>query len=119
MRCASFVVKKPMVIGHECAGVIEEVGSEVKTLTVGERVALEPGISCRRCHLCKEGRYNLCPEMKFFGSPPTNGSLANKVLTVIRRNEFFYFFIRISGNRVIMYEEAGGAPGRSVLQIAR
>ncbi|KAG6754463.1 hypothetical protein POTOM_042502 [Populus tomentosa] len=80
MRCASFVVKKPMVIGHECAGIIEEVGSGVKSLAVGDRVALEPGISCRRCNLCKEGRYNLCPEMKFFGSPPTNGSLANKVV---------------------------------------
>ncbi|XP_048326973.2 L-idonate 5-dehydrogenase isoform X1 [Ziziphus jujuba] len=80
MRCANFIVKKPMVIGHECAGVIEEVGSEVKSLKVGDRVALEPGISCRQCNLCKEGRYNLCPKMKFFGSPPTNGSLANKVV---------------------------------------
>ncbi|OMO85981.1 Alcohol dehydrogenase superfamily, zinc-type [Corchorus capsularis] len=80
MRCANFIVKKPMVIGHECAGIIEEVGSEVKSLAVGDRVALEPGISCQRCNLCREGRYNLCPEMKFFGSPPTNGSLANKVV---------------------------------------
>ncbi|GAV61830.1 ADH_zinc_N domain-containing protein/ADH_N domain-containing protein [Cephalotus follicularis] len=80
MRCANFIVKKPMVIGHECAGIIEEVGSEVNYLAVGDRVALEPGISCRRCRLCKDGRYNLCPEMKFFGSPPTNGSLANKVV---------------------------------------
>ncbi|KAF5732321.1 hypothetical protein HS088_TW18G01015 [Tripterygium wilfordii] len=80
MRCANFIVKKPMVIGHECAGIIEEVGSEVKSLAVGDRVALEPGISCGRCNLCKLGRYNLCPEMKFFGSPPTNGSLANKVV---------------------------------------
>jgi L-iditol 2-dehydrogenase/L-idonate 5-dehydrogenase len=88
MRCASFVVKKPMVIGHECAGIIEEVGSEVKSLAVGDRVALEPGISCRRCNLCKEGRYNLCPEMKFFGSPPTNGSLANKVIKLLWK-EFY------------------------------
>ncbi|OWM75648.1 L-idonate 5-dehydrogenase-like [Punica granatum] len=80
MRCASFIVKKPMVIGHECAGIVEEVGTEVKSLAVGDHVALEPGISCRRCSLCKDGRYNLCPEMKFFGSPPTNGSLANKVV---------------------------------------
>ncbi|XP_022737432.1 L-idonate 5-dehydrogenase-like isoform X1 [Durio zibethinus] len=80
MRCANFIVKKPMVIGHECAGIIEEVGSEVKSLAVGDRVALEPGISCQRCNLCRDGRYNLCPEMKFFGSPPTNGSLANKVV---------------------------------------
>ncbi|KAF3433043.1 hypothetical protein FNV43_RR24145 [Rhamnella rubrinervis] len=80
MRCANFIVKKPMVLGHECAGVIEEVGSEVKSLKVGDRVALEAGISCRQCNLCKEGRYNLCPQMKFFGSPPTNGALANKVV---------------------------------------
>ncbi|KDP22338.1 hypothetical protein JCGZ_26169 [Jatropha curcas] len=80
MRCANFIVKKPMVIGHECAGIVEEIGSEVKTLAVGDRVALEPGISCRRCNVCKNGRYNLCPQMKFFGSPPTNGALANKVV---------------------------------------
>ncbi|KAJ0099598.1 hypothetical protein Patl1_20047 [Pistacia atlantica] len=79
MRCADFVVKEPMVIGHECAGIIEEVGNEVKTLVPGDRVALEPGISCWRCNLCKEGRYNLCPEMKFFATPPVHGSLANQV----------------------------------------
>ncbi|XP_022891046.1 L-idonate 5-dehydrogenase-like [Olea europaea var. sylvestris] len=80
MRVANFVVKKPMVMGHECAGIIEEIGSQVKSLAVGDRVALEPGISCRKCCLCKNGRYNLCPDMKFFGSPPTNGSLANLVV---------------------------------------
>lgn len=79
LRCADFVVKEPMVIGHECAGIIEEVGSEVKALVPGDRVALEPGISCWRCNLCKEGRYNLCPEMKFFATPPIHGSLANQV----------------------------------------
>ncbi|KAK6936390.1 Alcohol dehydrogenase, N-terminal [Dillenia turbinata] len=80
LRCAHYVVKEPMVIGHECAGIIEEVGSEVKTLVPGDRVALEPGISCWRCDHCKEGRYNLCAEMKFFGSPPVHGSLANMVV---------------------------------------
>ncbi|KAK8628032.1 hypothetical protein V6N13_063744 [Hibiscus sabdariffa] len=80
MRCANFIVKKPMVLGHECAGIIEEVGSQVKSLQVGDRVALEPGISCQRCSLCRDGRYNLCREMKFSGSPPNNGSLANKVV---------------------------------------
>ncbi|KAK8934999.1 Sorbitol dehydrogenase [Platanthera zijinensis] len=80
MSCAHFVVKEPMVIGHECAGVIEEVGSEVKTLVVGDRVALEPGISCGRCKYCKGGRYNLCVDMKFFATPPVHGSLANKDL---------------------------------------
>ncbi|KAI0499373.1 sorbitol dehydrogenase [Dendrobium catenatum] len=80
MRCAHFIVKEPMVIGHECAGVIEEVGSEVKSLVVGDRVALEPGISCGRCRHCKGGRYNLCVDMKFFATPPVHGSLANQVV---------------------------------------
>ncbi|KAL6961820.1 L-iditol 2-dehydrogenase [Sarracenia purpurea var. burkii] len=80
LRCAHFVVKEPMVIGHECAGIIEEVGSEVKSLIPGDRVALEPGISCWQCSYCKEGNYNLCPEMKFFATPPVHGSLANQVV---------------------------------------
>ncbi|XP_004513687.1 sorbitol dehydrogenase [Cicer arietinum] len=80
LRCADFIVKEPMVIGHECAGIIEEVGSQVKTLVAGDRVAVEPGISCWRCNHCKLGRYNLCPEMKFFATPPVHGSLANQIV---------------------------------------
>ncbi|XXG43215.1 hypothetical protein AAC387_Pa01g3300 [Persea americana] len=80
MRVADFIVKEPMVIGHECAGIIEEVGSEVKHLVVGDHVALEPGISCSHCNICKDGRYNLCRDMKFFATPPFHGSLANQVV---------------------------------------
>jgi L-iditol 2-dehydrogenase len=80
MRCGDFIVKEPMVIGHECAGIIEEVGTEVKHLVSGDRVALEPGVTCWRCNYCKQGSYNLCPEMKFFATPPHHGSLANKIV---------------------------------------
>ncbi|PIA34543.1 hypothetical protein AQUCO_03700077v1 [Aquilegia coerulea] len=80
MRCGDFVVKEPMVIGHECAGVVEEVGSDVKSLVVGDRVAMEPGISCWHCFHCKGGSYNLCPDMKFFATPPIHGSLADQVV---------------------------------------
>ncbi|TKY45100.1 Sorbitol dehydrogenase [Spatholobus suberectus] len=80
MRNAHFIVKEPMVMGHECAGIIEEVGSQVKSLVPGDRVAIEPGISCGRCNHCKQGRYNLCPKMKFFSSPPVHGSLANQIV---------------------------------------
>ncbi|XP_061351554.1 L-idonate 5-dehydrogenase-like isoform X2 [Gastrolobium bilobum] len=82
MRVANFIAK-PMVLGHESAGIIEEVGTQVNSLQVGDRVALEPGIGCKRCNFCKEGRYNLCRQMKFFGSAAsgsTHGSLANKVV---------------------------------------
>eukprot|EP00249_Psilotum_nudum_P016325 c25767_g1_i1 orf=1242-2354(+) len=80
LRCADFVVKEPMVIGHECAGVVDDIGSDVKHLAVGDRVALEPGIACGRCSLCKEGFYNLCPDMQFFATPPYHGSLSNYVV---------------------------------------
>ncbi|XP_065870524.1 sorbitol dehydrogenase [Euphorbia lathyris] len=80
LQCAHFVVKEPMVIGHECAGIVEEVGDAVKNLVPGDRVALEPGISCWRCSFCKDGQYNLCPDMKFFATPPIHGSLANQVV---------------------------------------
>ena len=68
-----------MVIGHESAGTVIETGSQVTTCQVGDHVALEPGVSCGLCQQCKTGRYNLCPEMKFFATPPVHGSLANQV----------------------------------------
>ncbi|KZF21989.1 putative D-xylulose reductase A [Xylona heveae TC161] len=71
-----FVVKDPMVLGHESSGVIAEVGSAVTTLKPGDRVAMEPGVPCRRCVRCKEGGYNLCPDMKFAATPPYDGTLA-------------------------------------------
>lgn len=59
-----------MVLGHESAGTVLEVGKAVKTLKKGDRVAMEPGIPCRRCARCKEGYYNLCPDMAFAATPP-------------------------------------------------
>ncbi|KAK0630204.1 chaperonin 10-like protein [Bombardia bombarda] len=70
-----FVVKEPMVLGHESAGTVIEVGSEVTTLQKGDRVALEPGYPCRRCQDCLGGHYNLCPEMRFAATPPYHGTL--------------------------------------------
>ncbi|KAG0169216.1 hypothetical protein DFQ30_003851 [Apophysomyces sp. BC1015] len=71
----SFKLEKPMVLGHESSGVIAAVGEGVKNLKVGDRVALEPGVPCRTCDMCKGGRYNLCPEMIFAATPPYDGTL--------------------------------------------
>lgn len=71
-----FVVKEPMVLGHESSGIVTAVGESVKTLKVGDRVCMEPGVPCRRCTRCKEGKYNLCPDMAFAATPPIDGTLA-------------------------------------------
>merc|ERR1712212_1374033 len=70
-----FVVKAPMIIGHEGAGVVQCCGKNVKTLKPGDRVAIEPGYPCRMCDVCKIGRYNLCPDMTFAATPPVDGNL--------------------------------------------
>ena len=57
-------------MGHEASGTVHAVGSSVTNVTSGDRVALEPGFPCRRCVRCKEGNYNLCPDMTFAASPP-------------------------------------------------
>ncbi|KKK22588.1 hypothetical protein ARAM_006951 [Aspergillus rambellii] len=71
-----FVVKDPMVLGHESSGVIAQVGSAVTSLKVGDHVAMEPGVPCRRCEPCKGGKYNLCEKMAFAATPPYDGTLA-------------------------------------------
>ncbi|KAM5453218.1 hypothetical protein MaudCBS49596_002997 [Microsporum audouinii] len=71
-----FVLTEPMVLGHESSGVVTEIGPAVKSLKVGDRVALEPGICCRRCEPCKSGKYNLCVDMVFAATPPYDGTLA-------------------------------------------
>ncbi|ODQ55818.1 putative alcohol dehydrogenase [Saitoella complicata NRRL Y-17804] len=71
-----FIVKSPMVLGHESAGIVVEVGEKVKNLKVGDRVAMEPGEPCRYCEYCKRGDYNVCNEMKFAATPPFDGTLA-------------------------------------------
>ena len=70
-----FVVRAPMVLGHESSGVVHALGEGVTELSVGDRVAIEPGVPCRRCDLCKGGTYNLCPDVIFCATPPVHGNL--------------------------------------------
>lgn len=82
-RIADFVVEKPMVLGHETAGIVAAVGPEVEDLQVGDRVCIEPGETCRKCDTCKLGQYNLCKVIKFAATPPTDGTLAGYVSRLI------------------------------------
>lgn len=69
-----------MILGHEGSGVVRVVGEDVRGLEEGDRVALEPGVPCSNCITCKEGRYNLCPHVKFAATPPVDGSLAHFIV---------------------------------------
>ena len=66
-------VNGPYVLGHEAAGTVVETGRGVAHLKPGDRVALEPGKTCGKCEFCKSGRYNLCPDVIFFATPPVPG----------------------------------------------
>lgn len=79
-RIADFVVRGPLVLGHEASGRIVAVGDGVDSGRLGARVAIEPGTACMTCIQCKAGRYNLCPAMSFFATPPVDGALAEYVV---------------------------------------
>jgi L-iditol 2-dehydrogenase len=78
-RIGDFVVEKPIILGHEVAGTIVEVGKDVETLKKGDLVALEPGITCGKCEFCKTGRYNLCPDVEFLATPPYDGAFVEYI----------------------------------------
>lgn len=67
------LIRQPFVLGHEAAGTVLQVGKNVGNLKPGDRVALEPGKTCGKCELCKSGKYNLCPDVRFFAAPPVDG----------------------------------------------
>ncbi len=78
-RIGPYVVDSPLVLGHEAGGVITAVGAEVTSLDVGQRVSIEPGVPCSSCPQCLHGRYNLCPDVKFFATPPYDGAFSQFV----------------------------------------
>jgi L-iditol 2-dehydrogenase len=78
-RIGPYVVREPLILGHESAGRVAALGPEVSKHAVGERVTLEPGVPCGRCRECRAGRYNLCPDVVFFATPPIDGAFANYV----------------------------------------
>lgn len=78
-RLGPFVVEAPIILGHEAAGEVVALGEGSKRHAIGDRVSIEPGVPDRSCSLCLAGRYNLCPNMMFFATPPIDGALAEYV----------------------------------------
>lgn len=75
-----FVVREPMVLGHEASGIITEIGAEVKHLKVGDRVCMEPGIPDPNSRATQLGIYNLDPAVRFWATPPIHGVLRPSVV---------------------------------------
>lgn len=73
-RIGDTVLSAPLILGHEFAGVIAEVGPGVTNVRPGDRVAVEPGIPCYQCDVCAAGDFNLCWNIRFCGTPPTDGA---------------------------------------------
>jgi L-idonate 5-dehydrogenase len=82
-KCGNFIPTRPFILGHEFAGEIVAHGEGVTSPAIGTRVAVDPSRACGRCKQCRQGRYNLCPKMVYFGSasvtPPSNGCYAEYV----------------------------------------
>lgn len=75
-----FVVREPMILGHEASGTITEVGTEVTELKPGDRVCMEPGIPSVRGRATRMGLYNLDPDVRFWATPPIHGILRASVV---------------------------------------
>lgn len=72
-RIGNFIVKPPFVLGHEASGTVVALGEGVTGLSVGTRVTMEPNVTCGECEFCRSGKYNLCPDVSFFATPPVDG----------------------------------------------
>ena len=79
-KIGPFVVNEPMVLGHEAAGLVVEVGADVMHLRVGDRVCMEPGIPNMSSRASKLGLYNVDPAVVFWATPPVHGCLTAYVV---------------------------------------
>ncbi|MNW37750.1 Sorbitol dehydrogenase [compost metagenome] len=86
-RIGRYEVKQPLILGHELAGIVVKTGEKVTHVRVGDRVAVEPGVTCGKCSYCKSGRYNLCPHVVFMATPPVDGAWAEFVAV---RSDFLF-----------------------------
>ena len=75
-----FIVRKPMVLGHEAAGTIIETGADVEHLSMGDRVCMEPGVPDPNSRESRLGMYNLDPHVRFWATPPDHGVLRPTVV---------------------------------------
>ena len=79
-RIGDFVVRAPMILGHEASGTVTEAGAEVTHLQPGDRVCMEPGIPDPNSRATRLGLYNIDPAVRFWATPPVHGILRPSVV---------------------------------------
>lgn len=79
-RIGQYILEKPMILGHEAAGIVLEVGSDVQDFQPGDRVAMEPGVPRLLSRATRMGMYNLDPDVRFWATPPVDGCLVERVI---------------------------------------
>lgn len=122
-RIGSYVVEQPLVLGHEAGGRVVAIGTTTDSALMDQRVSIEPGHTCRRCAHCLAGRYNLCPDVQFFATPPVDGAFCEYV--VVPASSVFAVPDSISDDSAALVEplsvaiwaarRAGITPGSRVL----
>jgi L-iditol 2-dehydrogenase len=85
-RIGDQVIKFPFTIGHECAAVVERVGSGVSRVRPGDRVAIEPAVSCGKCDQCKSGRHHTCRNLRFLGCPGEREGCLSEYIVMPQEN---------------------------------
>jgi len=82
-RNGDILVREPLSLGHESAGVVAAVGLQIQDFAPGDRVTMEVGLPCEQCQRCKQGRYNICKDVRFRSSgkafPHFQGTLQERI----------------------------------------
>jgi len=87
-RIGSQIVKYPFIVGHECGATVKAVGASVTRIKVGQRVAVEPAVSCHNCDQCRRGRENTCYNLRFLGTPGQGNGCLSEYIVMPEENCF-------------------------------
>jgi len=96
------IIKEPLILGHELSGEVAELGKGAGNFKVGQRVVVEPAISCGKCEVCRKGWTNICPLVKFLGTPPVNGAFCEYL--VMPGENLFPLPDKLSDEEGVMFE---------------
>ncbi len=102
-RIGSQVVRFPFIIGHEAAGIVERTGSKVTRVKAGQRIAIDPAVSCGDCDQCRTGRANTCRSLLFLGNPQQLGGALCEFI-VLDQNCCFPIDDRLTFEQAVLSE---------------